>query len=298
MNKYKVKYTLNEKLHWTNVLAEDENSAAKQAYREITEAYPDDDYEYMDVELDVDDDEVTEGASFITDGYEYKWIGRMGDSVYLDFDHWAVWAAENQDTNEIQFFIVEEDTGFIDWGPVDTAKEATEFLQGKIDEYNQEESLVENSDDNKYNTNKGIKLEDYVNQQLKNEEFKKELERLCREEKNFTEDLNRTFIETEEFKKDWDRLNLTEDDLQELQNNIIEEKGLTPLGGQVYKIRFSPKSLNKGKNTSDRVIFADIVKQDQIFLLKVFSKSEEANISNIELKILKQAANILGGNKQ
>lgn len=160
MNKYKVKYTLNEKLHWTNILAENEHNAAKNVYKQISEEYPDDDYEYMDVELDVDDDEVTEGASFITDGYEYKWIGRMGDSVYLDFDHWAVWAAENQDTNEIQFFIVEEDTGFIDWGPVDNAKEAAEFLQSKIDEYNQDESLVENSNNNTYNINEDIEMND------------------------------------------------------------------------------------------------------------------------------------------
>lgn len=156
MNKYKVKYTLNEKLHWTNILAENEHTAAKNVYKQISEAYPDDDYEYVDIESDFDDGEVMEGTSFITDGYEYKWIGRMGDSVHLDFDNWAVWAAENQDTNEIQFFIVEEDTGFIDWGPVDTAKEAAEFLQSKIDDYNEDESLVENSKKITYNVTEDL----------------------------------------------------------------------------------------------------------------------------------------------
>ena len=156
MNKYKVKYTLNQKLHWTNILAENEHTAAKNVYKQISEAYPDDDYEYVDIESDFDDGEVMEGTSFITDGYEYKWIGRMGDSVHLDFDNWAVWAAENQDTNEIQFFIVEEDTGFIDWGPVDTAKEAAEFLQSKIDDYNEDESLVENSKKITYNVTEDL----------------------------------------------------------------------------------------------------------------------------------------------
>ena len=156
MNKYKVKYTLNEKLHWTNILAENEHTAAKNVYKQISEAYPDDDYEYVDLESDFDDGEVMEGTSFITDGYEYKWIGRMGDSVHLDFDNWAVWAAENQDTNDIQFFIVEEDTGFIDWGPVDTAKEAAEFLQSKIDDYNEDESLVENSKKIIYNVTEDL----------------------------------------------------------------------------------------------------------------------------------------------
>ena len=73
MNKYKVKYTLNEKLHWTNILAENEHTAAKNVYKQISEAYPDDDYEYVDIESDFDDGEVMEGTSFITDGYEYKW---------------------------------------------------------------------------------------------------------------------------------------------------------------------------------------------------------------------------------
>lgn len=114
---------------------------------------------------------------------------------------------------------------------------------------------------------------------------------------NINEDLNRTFVETNEFKNDWHKLNLTDDDLKDLQNEILQEKGLIPLGGQVYKIRFSPRSLNKGKSTSERVIFADIVKQDKIFLFKVFSKSDESNISNAELKMIKQAAIILGGNK-
>ena len=51
MNKYKVKYTLNEKLHWTNILAENEHTAAEKVYRQISEAYPEDEYEYMDVEI-------------------------------------------------------------------------------------------------------------------------------------------------------------------------------------------------------------------------------------------------------
>lgn len=262
MNKYKVKYTLNEKLHWTNILAENEHTAAKNVYKQISEAYPDDDYEYVDIESDFDDGEVMEGTSFITDGYEYKWIGRMGDSVHLDFDNWAVWAAENQDTNEIQFFIVEEDTGFIDWGPVDTAKEAIEFLQSKIDDYNQDESLVENSKKIIY---------------------------------NIKEDVSKEFIDLPSFTKRWKELGLNDEDYRELQNLIIKGIHADPLGTDCHKIRFSPSRLNKGKNTSSRIIYIDFIEKGNVYFITVFSKSDEANITRTELADIRELSKLLQG---
>lgn len=141
MKIYKVKYTLNENLCWSRVEARNPQEAAEKVYRQISEAYPDEEYEYMDVESDFDDGGVRADDSFIEDGNEYTFIARVGDVVHLDFDNWAVWAARNEDTGEINFFIVDEDTGFIDWGPVDSAQEATEFLQSKIADW-------ENEDDN------------------------------------------------------------------------------------------------------------------------------------------------------
>ncbi len=97
-----------------------------------------------------DDGEVEFGKTFFADGYDWKWMRRVGDVVHLDFDNWAVWMAfrpedENnpEGRNVVQFFIVDEDTGFIDWGPVDTIKEAQEFLQSKVDDWEMDESLTE-----------------------------------------------------------------------------------------------------------------------------------------------------------
>ena len=99
----------------------------------------DDEPEYIS---DFSDGEVEPGMTFFADGYDWKWIRRIGDVVHLDFDNWAVWMAfrpkdENNPSgpNVVQFFIVDEDTGFIDWGPVDTMKEAQEFLQSKVDDW-------------------------------------------------------------------------------------------------------------------------------------------------------------------
>lgn len=133
-------------------------------------------------------------------------------------------------------------------------------------------------------------FEQYVNSQLSNKDFRNELKKLYDEDTKdvLDEDINRTFIETQEFKEDWNKLNLTDNDLQDLQNDILQEKGLIPVGGQLYKIKFSSKILNKGKSTSDRTIFTDITKKGKIYLLKVFSKGKQTNITTKELDILKE----------
>lgn len=101
-----------------------------------------------------DDDGVVQGASFFCDGYDWKWIRRIGDVEHLDFDNWAVWMAfrpedENrpEGRNIVNFFVVDEDTGFIDWGPVETEKEAREFLQSKVSDWD-EDYLPESVNDN------------------------------------------------------------------------------------------------------------------------------------------------------
>ena len=97
-----------------------------------------------------------------------------------------------------------------------------------------------------------------------------------------------TFVELEGFKKDWKELGLTDDDLKDLQNHIVENgQSSTPLGSNVYKIRFSPKSLNKGQSGAERVIYIEVIRDSQIYLVTAFSKSDEANINNQNLEIIR-----------
>ena len=95
-----------------------------------------DDYDDIDLdyETDFDDNDVVPGKRFIEDGKE--WTYTVGyDQIYLDFDHWQIWEARNVDRDELAFFIVDPDTGFIDWGPVETYEEASEFLYSKQDDW-------------------------------------------------------------------------------------------------------------------------------------------------------------------
>ena len=92
-------------------------------------------YNYDDeLAMDLDDDAVQAGKTFIEDGHEWQWIKQSGDVEHIDFDSWAVWFATDVDTQDGGYFIVDIDTGFIDWGPVDTEEEAKEFLQSKVDD--------------------------------------------------------------------------------------------------------------------------------------------------------------------
>ena len=103
------------------------------------------------------------------------------------------------------------------------------------------------------------------------------------------EGLDRTFIELPSFKATWKNLGLNDEDLQELQNLIISNPSLgISLGSNVYKIRFSPKSLNHGKDTSNRVIYIDMIKDSQIYLVIAFSKADESNITKKELEKIKE----------
>ena len=140
----------------------------------ITEAVDDEEID-LDVETDFNDGEVEEGDTFIEDGREWSWIERIAGPIHLDFDNWAVWSARDWDyiqekikpilTNkeeltvetltkiydeaEVAYFVVDEDTGFIDWGPVESQTEAQDFLNGKVEDWENDEydeSLKESKD--------------------------------------------------------------------------------------------------------------------------------------------------------
>ena len=58
------------------------------------------------------------------------------------------------------------------------------------------------------------------------------------------------------------------------------------LGNDCFKIRMSITSKGKGKSGGSRVITCFKVKLDTVFLLTIFDKSDQENISDKELKEL------------
>lgn len=126
-------------------------------------------------ESDFDNNEVEEGNHVFADGEEYVWVERIAGPIYLDFDKWAVWSArvfvdprdfmtihsdgKNYDFDgdafkekamaaPIVYFVVEEDTGFIDWGPEDNEIAAKDFLNGKQEDWDNDEYYGESLEKN------------------------------------------------------------------------------------------------------------------------------------------------------
>ena len=95
--------------------------------------------------------------------------------------------------------------------------------------------------------------------------------------------MERTFIETTIFTRRWGELGLTDDNLLELQELIMKNPGAGDLiqgTGGLIKLRFALP--NTGKSGGIRVLFIDFMRQEKIFLINCYSKSEKDSISDKE----------------
>ncbi len=78
--------------------------------------------------------------------------------------------------------------------------------------------------------------------------------------------------------------------------NLLDELALnpqlgTPIGQDCYKIRLLIKSKKKGKSGGGRVITCVKIVDEKVYLLSVYDKSEQENISDKRLNfILKEAS--------
>ena len=73
-------------------------------------------------------------------------------------------------------------------------------------------------------------------------------------------------------------------EIEELGKKLSENPTLgTPLGNDVYKIRLSIASKNKGKSGGARVISFVKIIETTVFLLSIYSKGDKDSISNQEI---------------
>lgn len=73
--------------------------------------------------------------------------------------------------------------------------------------------------------------------------------------------------------------------LIQLLREFPEKQG-SPLGNNCYKIRIAIASKGKGKSGGARVITHLIISESIVFLLSIYDKSEQADITDDELKEL------------
>lgn len=106
--------------------------------------------------------------------------------------------------------------------------------------------------------------------------------------------MNRTFIEVPIFIKKWKELGLTDENLRELQNILLENpkagKIIQGTGG-LRKIRIPMEE--KGKRGGARVLYVDIELKESIYFVNVYSKNEKEDLTEDEKKAFKAVVKIL-----
>ncbi len=101
-------------------------------------------------------------------------------------------------------------------------------------------------------------------------------------------------IVTEPFERKIKRLAKKHKSLKADLTEIIEKLSENPTLGilitkDVYKIRFAISSKGKGKSSGARLITFVRIVNESVFLIDIFDKSEQSNISDKELKLLIEA---------
>lgn len=106
--------------------------------------------------------------------------------------------------------------------------------------------------------------------------------------------MKRTFIEVPMFTKKWRELGLTDENLRDLENILLENPkagdAIQGTGG-MRKIRIPLE--HSGKRGGGRVIYVDIEIKETIYLLNVYTKSEKDDLSEDEKKAFKAVVKIL-----
>ena len=106
--------------------------------------------------------------------------------------------------------------------------------------------------------------------------------------------MKRTFIEVPLFTKKWKELGLTDEDLRDLQNILLQnpKSGDVIQGtGGLRKIRIPMKG--RGKSGGSRVIYVDIEIKEVIYFINVYTKNEKDYLTEDEKKAFKAVVKML-----
>ena len=106
--------------------------------------------------------------------------------------------------------------------------------------------------------------------------------------------LSRMFIELTSFRLKWKNLGLSDDDLKNLEQELLNDPKVGDVlqgTGGVRKMRFSFPY--RGKSGSVRVIYVDFEVYERIYLLTVYQKADQENLSKAERNDLKKLVEFL-----
>lgn len=106
--------------------------------------------------------------------------------------------------------------------------------------------------------------------------------------------MTRKFVILPSFEMKWKNLGLNDDDLARLESELISNPKIGPVmrgTGGVRKMRFAFEG--RGKSGSLRVIYVDFEVYEKLYLVDVFQKSEQENLSDEERNNMKQIVKLI-----
>jgi len=106
--------------------------------------------------------------------------------------------------------------------------------------------------------------------------------------------MTREFVRLFEFEKQCKHIGLSEDDIAEIENRMLETPTVGDLirgTGGVRKFRIALP--NRGRSGGARVVYVDYTSFSKTYLLTVFAKSETDNLNKAERNDLKALVGIL-----
>lgn len=102
--------------------------------------------------------------------------------------------------------------------------------------------------------------------------------------------MNLTFIQLSAFAGDCRRLGIDDEGIRELEHLLMQrpDAGTVMAGtGGLRKIRFSPKRWKRGKSGATRVCYAFFKVESHVYLVKMFGKNEQENLTAKEKSTIK-----------
>lgn len=106
--------------------------------------------------------------------------------------------------------------------------------------------------------------------------------------------MTRTFVRLPEFEKRCQEIGLTESNIREIENILLENPnvgGIIQGTGGIRKFRYALP--NKGKSGGTRVISLDFAYYGRTFLITIFEKGVKENLTKAERNSLKELSRLL-----
>lgn len=106
--------------------------------------------------------------------------------------------------------------------------------------------------------------------------------------------MNRTFKEVPSFTEKWKSLGLSDEDLRALENILLKDPKFGEViqgTGGLRKIRIPTEY--SGKRSGGRVIYLDVEIKECVYLLNVYVKNEQTDLTDKEKKLLKKLVEVL-----